>query len=963
MDLIGRKLGKYEITELIGQGGMATVYKAFQPGVERDVAIKVMYPHLATSADFVSRFQREARSAGNLQHPHIVSVIDFDEEAGVHYLVLPFIQGGALDAYIRDEKKLLHDVALNITAQIADALSFAHERGMIHRDIKPANIMFLAPDRQHALLADFGIAHLKDDASAGLTATGALVGTPNYMSPEAAQGEKCDERSDIYSLGVVLYEMVTGRTPYEADTPYSFLMKQANDPLPSPRESTPDLPDSVAQLILKSLEKDPADRYQTATEFFDAANAALTVGSSDSDATSASRRSTPTSAAKAKERERSWLPLALSAAGVLLVAILTVVLITRTQTADPANDPTDNPAVASNLSPTDAATSATAPDNEPAAEPPVEAEVAEAGPAQGEPVTDERVDDEPVAEGPAATEPVDEDTVGREDTIAASEEESPSVVEGDAENSTPDESTSELSAVQEWPAEVTPTEESVAEDTILEDTVATEPDEEAVAPEAFDSAGLWKMGQLRLQPGDGADQFELRLNQVELPPRGNHYELWLRDAADTALNLGALSIVDNAISYTGTMESGQLETYSSALISIEADDVATQDVIGTIAYTSTLDGQTAIPVFDFFMEPAPLPESMADAGIPIDMLTAEVGAQPVSGSFRLALRQAEADTGGGAGYGGGGDGYGEYAPATTASAAYVMTYTVGLESADIVPDRSQYQAWMSNEQGALFELGILADRDGHLSLLGSTQHSLLEEFDRVLITLRPTDAAPPESAADLGDTVVYRGQYQAEVLAALQAAYYPSDAYASGLLSGADKQLELAITHTGFARTGVEDADLAEAQRHAEHVVNILVGKDGQFYGDLDRDGLAQNPGDGVGAMTYSAALVDSLVMAAQSATATPQILFYAQRALVSYLQSEERTVEALEKALQIFAADTVAEANPFVGELAFLLHQAMNGRDLDGNGVVDPVRNEGGLRALQTYMELLTEVQLVAVP
>ena len=269
MDLVGKKIGKYKISAFIGRGGMASVYKAHQPGVERDVAIKVMHPHLATSLDFVDRFRREARSAGNLHHPNIISVIDFDMDAGLHYMVLNYVLGGTLEDLLRQQKMLSATEALQIAVRLGEALAYAHEQGIIHRDIKPANIMFFDETFQHVLLVDFGIAKLQDGDDDGLTVAGAIVGTPNYMSPEASQGQIVDERSDVYSLGVVLYEMVTGQTPYQATSLYTFLMKQANELPPPPRDINPEIPDWVNRLIMRLLENNPDDRFPSARAVVD----------------------------------------------------------------------------------------------------------------------------------------------------------------------------------------------------------------------------------------------------------------------------------------------------------------------------------------------------------------------------------------------------------------------------------------------------------------------------------------------------------------------------------------------------------------------------------------------------------------------------------------------------------------------------------------------------------------------
>jgi serine/threonine protein kinase len=258
----GQLLGKYRLVERLGQGGMAQVYRARQPVIERDVAIKVLHGHLAAQDGFVERFKREARGLGQLRHPHIVSVIDFDTVDDTHYLVMDFVAGPTLADWLKSHGPLPVDQAILIAAQIADALSFAHTQGAIHRDVKPGNIMFLDKSPTHAVLTDFGIAQLLDDVA--LTLSGTLAGTPAYMSPEAAEGGQSDARSDLYSLGVVLYEMVTGVTPYQADTPVRMMVQHMTAPLPSLRETHPALPEIVVQVIERALTKHPADRFPSA---------------------------------------------------------------------------------------------------------------------------------------------------------------------------------------------------------------------------------------------------------------------------------------------------------------------------------------------------------------------------------------------------------------------------------------------------------------------------------------------------------------------------------------------------------------------------------------------------------------------------------------------------------------------------------------------------------------------------
>jgi serine/threonine protein kinase/tetratricopeptide (TPR) repeat protein len=263
-DLSGQKLGQYELRERLGRGGMAEVYKAYQASMDRFVAVKVMLGHLAEDEQFVERFKREAQAVGKLRHGNIVQVFDFGVEQNIYYMVMEYIQGKNMKAYIQQEGALPLGVSLKLAAQLADALDYAHQAGMVHRDVKPANIMFMDSSYKHLVLTDFGIARIVGQS--GLTASGAFVGTPAYISPEAARGESIDERADLYSAGIILYEMLTGRVPYDADTPVGVIMKHLNAPLPSRKDFGRELPDSIERIILKSLAKFPAERYQTAGE-------------------------------------------------------------------------------------------------------------------------------------------------------------------------------------------------------------------------------------------------------------------------------------------------------------------------------------------------------------------------------------------------------------------------------------------------------------------------------------------------------------------------------------------------------------------------------------------------------------------------------------------------------------------------------------------------------------------------
>ena len=270
----GQMLGSYRIISQIGQGGMATVYKAYQPSMDRHVAVKVLPSRLAESKEFVTRFQQEARIIAKLEHPHILPVFDYGESDGVAYFVMRYLEAGTLKDRMVAKRPLPLDEIDRIFTQLTDALSYAHGHGVVHRDLKPANA--LVDSQGNLFLTDFGIAKLLESASPRLTQTDAIMGTPAYISPEQAQARTVDQRSDIYSLGVILYEMVTGQVPFEAETPLAIILKHVSDPLPPPSLIKKDISQTLEQVILKALAKDPEDRFATAAEFLAAWKRALT---------------------------------------------------------------------------------------------------------------------------------------------------------------------------------------------------------------------------------------------------------------------------------------------------------------------------------------------------------------------------------------------------------------------------------------------------------------------------------------------------------------------------------------------------------------------------------------------------------------------------------------------------------------------------------------------------------------
>ena len=263
MDLVGKFIGnRYEIIEKIGNGGMATVYKAKCHVLNRYVAVKVLKDEYTTDAEFIRRFNAEAQSAAGLTHANIVSVYDVGHEDNVYYIVMELIQGKTLKQIINQDGSLPWKWSVNIAIQIASALEAAHRNNIVHRDIKPHNIIIT--EEGVAKVTDFGIA--KAVSNSTITAFGTTIGSVHYFSPEHAKGGFTDAKSDLYSLGVVMYEMLTGRVPFDADTPVSVALKHMQEKPVEPVKLNPSIPFAVNQIIMKAMEKEPSLRYQTATE-------------------------------------------------------------------------------------------------------------------------------------------------------------------------------------------------------------------------------------------------------------------------------------------------------------------------------------------------------------------------------------------------------------------------------------------------------------------------------------------------------------------------------------------------------------------------------------------------------------------------------------------------------------------------------------------------------------------------
>ncbi|HEX7772987.1 MAG TPA: protein kinase, partial [Pyrinomonadaceae bacterium] len=271
--LVGTTLaGKYRIDARLNEGGMGTVYRGTHVLMDKTVAIKVLRPSLAADEKIVARFSREARAASRISHPNALSVTDFGEDDSGHvFLVMEFLSGKTLKHLIRDEGPLPLARVVDITRQIGDALNAAHEQGVVHRDLKSDNIMLIdTMTGDHAKVLDFGIAKINEPdgvQDTSLTAPNLVIGTPQYMSPEqCSQDSEIDARSDIYSLGVILYEMLVGHVPFSGDSPTMVMMKHLQEPVPSVLEEREDLPASIARVVARAMAKVPGNRYQNVAE-------------------------------------------------------------------------------------------------------------------------------------------------------------------------------------------------------------------------------------------------------------------------------------------------------------------------------------------------------------------------------------------------------------------------------------------------------------------------------------------------------------------------------------------------------------------------------------------------------------------------------------------------------------------------------------------------------------------------
>jgi serine/threonine-protein kinase len=301
--LIGKTIGKYEILSVLGGGGMGTVYRARQAVVNREVAIKIINVDLKGSEQFIKRFRREAEAIAALEHPHIIGIIDYGQQEDLTYLVMALKLGGSLADLIKKERLALPEV-YRIVSEIAQALDYAHLRGIIHRDLKPGNV--LLDEERNTFLTDFGIARKVGETK--LTAQGMVVGSPVYMAPESWKGEEASAETDVYSLGVILFEMLTGQAPYVDKAPARLMLKHISDPIPSVLTLRPDLPPQIDTVMAQALAKERSQRFGSAVALANMLKSALSMAATRTSAPRPQRPSEDTNVISKPASNRTPTP-------------------------------------------------------------------------------------------------------------------------------------------------------------------------------------------------------------------------------------------------------------------------------------------------------------------------------------------------------------------------------------------------------------------------------------------------------------------------------------------------------------------------------------------------------------------------------------------------------------------------------------------------------------------------------
>ncbi|MEM9773450.1 MAG: protein kinase [Chloroflexota bacterium] len=1021
MDLTGRKLGKYEILELLGSGGMAEVYKGLDTRLERPVAIKVMLRHLANSKDFQTRFLREAKATANLQHPNIVNLIDFDKDEGLYFMVMEFIEGETIEDYLKGNSPLDLDEAVRIIDQLAAGLEYAHRKNMVHRDIKPANMMFVDGTRDRIVVTDFGIAKLLDEES--MTMTGTMLGTPHYMAPEVVKGEAADQRADIYSMGTVLFEMVTGQPPYQADTPYGVLLKQANEPLPEPRSLNPDLPVALEEAIIRSLQKDPAERFQSVTEFRTALKDFDGTGMGPSFAATINQPSTIVPAVEVvasssgadknakKEADadnsafRRWLPLFGAIGGVTAIAALTLFLLSSF--GGGTDDPT--PLAEATAAPTAAAAVAEAEPTATDLPAPTEASVPEVEPSPTEP--------------PPTNTPVVEPTeqvVGNFDFAVQ-----PAFV---CNIDFSLDSTSvrlELEDLQHppggtlyvaWLANSAGTElinlGIINSNRYFQANLLTPV--EGFAPERFDRLILSAEDPDNLPDAptniilDGAidpDTFEVQATLLTdyIYPGTEQYLLALQHSNLAAESLAANNLAEAQRHAEHTINILEGE-FGENFGDLDSDGQAQNPGNGVGVATYLFDAAALFDASDLIDTDSPV--FFAQKGIDVSLGSSQNEAfeavnlalkifavdsaeegQPIADSLISTVE---------AGINGrdfSGDGKidtfddegginmiqslivqwmeGSYFPDhrlftnldTIGTVRYLESNDNPLSAVEIDiypvsmvddPNTGYFVFLISNEGEEVVNLGRVTPENFRIRQQYAVEDISLGKFNTVVISV---ETLVEDQLPDGPNDVRFFAEIGSDELGVLLPTMVGVDGSPSNL-GQMTFEADLARQHVDFMITALAENDLTLARRHAEHVINIMVGEAAAEFGDVDGNGTVENPSeDGTGVRTYNRIIANDLLVFDQNTLLNGRSKFYGEQVVPDTLENQQAyTAELLELVFKVLATDTVDEAGPIAGSANGAVNALLVGGDQDSNGVIDLRKAEGGILQLENLIYLLTE-------
>jgi serine/threonine protein kinase len=1011
MNLTGQHLGKYELSERLGQGGMAQVYKAYQPTIERYVAIKVMHSHLAESDDFVERFKREARGLGQLRHPHIVSIIDFDVADEYYYMVMDYIAGPTLSDVLQQQGAFTLERSLQVVGQLCDALAYAHERGTIHRDLKPANVMFVDDGLQHPVLTDFGIARLLDETS--LTASGALSGTPAYISPEAVKGVRVDGRADIYSLGIILYEMIAGKPPYSGDTSWSVMMQHVNEPPPRLDLVEPDAPPLVVNLIERAMAKEVTDRFQSAAQFRQAIRAAEYALQTDTatdisyseerttldtptqleatvvetpvtpplptpPTTSPEREPAPTVTAPVKQPLRSRRTLwGLLAGSVLLILLLSLGLAWWSgwfESGLPVAPPPDTEERAA-VAPFGLVRFHNLEDGhqlslwlERVAQPPPDHHYAwwiraddqrvfylgplpyDNGRMQAIVHLDDNLllnfafalvtveaDDQPVttpSEQPAFLGQLDAAYVAQMNQLFVASDE----VTGKAYYPAAAEQLG--LAIQHYHF----VQESLADDDLSE---ARRHAEHVV--NILDGETGEFFGDL---DGDG---------QVQNPGDGVGLRRYLTEAAhrvETAAGSLAPTPLRQAQAAAAVEGLERILDLGDALIDEALRLLATDTVAEAQAPADQMGVYVAeLLAGDAVVETDPDPDHTADAHLLA--LAADRGLLGTAVHHVLSLSDVLLLPG---------PAHPELPPPAPLAAPderlgffYAQPdnrFLLLLDQVPTAPPGSRYALWGHDPGPDRFDLlATFTTSNGLVHLDGQSELGILEEYGRIAITLETAELSEQSRP---GGEIVMSGSFDPELVELVLDLTTAASFQEKGPLFGAVEQTGLAVQHADFMRQALANDDLVEARMHAEHVVNILDGTEGEFFGDVDGDGQVQNPGDGVGVRTYLQQLMAEMEAAVSLIDRPHNQEFYAELVSQNAENGLRLTDAAISEALRLVAADTVAEATPIAEATAHHLARLAGEYDEEDEVVVEPLLAEGGLTAATRFVFKLAEVEVV---